>query len=100
VGRGEVVQRRSGEDLTWLRAPNSGPLFGGESPVSLVTSGTQDGILLVRRHLDSLCTGQAAKPLTDDEVEQTAITPKGGALLYAASQCRGITRARCGACRR
>lgn len=68
-----VIFPRTGEDLAWLRAPNSGPLFGGQSPLSLVISGSPDGILLVRRYLDAWCTGQAAGPLTGDEAERTPI---------------------------
>src|SRR5690606_29736530 len=40
------------EAVSWLRGPHTGPLFGGQPPMALITSGTQDGIMLVRRYLD------------------------------------------------
>ncbi len=64
---------REGDDLAWLRAPNTGPLFGGEPPLDLVTSGAQDGILLVRRYLDAWRGGQAAAPRTGDTTEAEPI---------------------------
>ena len=60
----------------WLASPNTGPLFGGQSPMALLTSGTQDGLLLVRRHLDAWrggafgapAPGEDEAPLTDDDL--------------------------------
>lgn len=69
-----------GSDLTarlWLRQANTGPLFGGQAPMDLLTSGTQDAIMLVRRHLDAWRGGafdapdsseREEAPLTDDEL--------------------------------
>lgn len=41
------------ERLAWLRGPHDAPLFGGQPPLQLVTGGTLDGILSVRRFLDA-----------------------------------------------
>ena len=69
----ELIFARPGEGLAWLRAGNDGALFGGAPPMSLVTSGTQDGILLVRRYLDAWRGGQAAAPLPGAGLEQTPL---------------------------
>lgn len=49
--------------LDWLRSPNDGPLFGGQPPLALAANGTQDGLLLLRRHLDAWRGGLFAAPL-------------------------------------
>jgi len=59
----QIIFARPGEDVAWLRSPNDAPTFGGQPPLALVTSGTQDGILLVRRYLDAWRGGQAAAPI-------------------------------------
>ena len=40
------------EGVAWLRRPHGATVFGGKPPMALVTSGTQDGLLTVRRFLD------------------------------------------------
>ena len=37
----------------WVRMPNSNPMFGGRPPLTLMTDGGIDGLLKVRRLLDS-----------------------------------------------
>jgi uncharacterized protein (DUF2384 family) len=51
----------------WLLAANRGPSFGGQRPIDLITSGTQDGLLTVRRHLDAWRGGPFAAPNRADE---------------------------------
>lgn len=46
----------------WLHAPNEAPIFGGQRPVDVVTSGTLDGMMLVRRYLDAWRGGIFAAP--------------------------------------
>lgn len=48
--------------LSWLRGPHDAPLFGGQAPMALVTSGTQDGLLAVRRFLDAARGGLYMSP--------------------------------------
>jgi hypothetical protein len=50
------------EGLAWLRTSNGGPVFGGQRPLDLVTAGTQDGLLTVRRYLDAWRGGVFAAP--------------------------------------
>lgn len=48
--------------LGWLRGPHDAPLFGGQAPMALVTSGTQDGLMAVRRFLDAARGGLYMAP--------------------------------------
>lgn len=56
--------------VLWLRGAHQGIPFSGQAPIDLITSGTQDGLLTVRRYLDAWRGGSAAAPSTDQ-----AITP-------------------------
>jgi Protein of unknown function (DUF2384) len=57
--------------VQWLRTPHSAVVFGGRPPLDLVTSGSQDGLLSVRRFLDGARGGLYMQPNTIDE----AFTP-------------------------
>jgi hypothetical protein len=59
----DVVFPQEGDALRWLRAPNTGASFGGQAPLTLVTSGTQDGLMTVRRHLDAWRGGIGSAPI-------------------------------------
>lgn len=59
---------REREALAWLKGPHAGPLFGGQSPMALMLSGTQDGILQVRRYLDAWRGGLRGAPAPDSGV--------------------------------
>jgi hypothetical protein len=50
------------EQLGWLKGPHDAPLFGGQRPLSLITSGSLDGIVLVRRFLDAARGGVYMAP--------------------------------------
>ncbi|MBB6255282.1 MbcA/ParS/Xre antitoxin family protein [Nitrospirillum iridis] len=73
-----ILFPRAGDGVAWLRTPNRGLLFGGQAPLDLLLSGTQDGLLAVRRHLDAWRGGtftapipgydDALPPLTDDDI--------------------------------
>lgn len=41
------------EALAWLKGPHQAPVFGGQAPLALVTNGSLDGLMLVRRFLDA-----------------------------------------------
>ncbi len=58
------------EGVEWLQSPNSAPSFGGQRPIDVVTSGTQDGLLQVRRYLDAQRGGVFAAPTTAQFEEQ------------------------------
>jgi hypothetical protein len=64
-----IVFPRDDDASRWLRSPNSGPIFGGQMPLALVASGTQDGLMLLRRYLDAWRGGNFAAPVPGfDEV--------------------------------
>jgi hypothetical protein len=52
--------------IEWLRGPHEAVAFGGKPPLTLVTSGTQDGLFTVRRFLDAARGGLYMAPNTID----------------------------------
>ncbi|MGE4323525.1 MAG: antitoxin Xre/MbcA/ParS toxin-binding domain-containing protein [Sphingobium sp.] len=54
------------EGVDWLRHPHGAPLFGGRPPLDLVTSGMQDGLMMVRRFLDAARGGAYMPPNAAD----------------------------------
>jgi hypothetical protein len=48
--------------IEWLRTPHNALPFGGQPPLALVTSGSQDGLLTVRRFLDGARGGLYMQP--------------------------------------
>ncbi len=72
-----VLMADDAAGVGWLRTPHGAPLFGGQPPLLLVTSGAQDGLLAVRRFLDAARGGlymtpnavdAAFTPYTDSEI--------------------------------
>ena len=61
------------ERVTWLTGPHRAQLFGGQSPLALMTSGTQDGLLLVRRYLDGWRGGLHGGPSQDGGVKSVSL---------------------------
>jgi Protein of unknown function (DUF2384) len=57
--------------IDWLRTPHGAIVFGGRPPLDLMTSGSQDGLLSVRRFLDGARGGLYMQPNAIDE----AFTP-------------------------
>src|SRR5262249_41612523 len=53
-------QERLGVD--WLRSPHNALVFGGHPPLDLITSGSQDGLLIARRFLDGARGGLYMQP--------------------------------------
>ncbi len=52
--------------VEWLRRPHKARVFGGASPIELITSGTQDALLTVRRFLDAACGGLYMAPSSEE----------------------------------
>lgn len=48
--------------IDWLRLPHNALVFGGQPPLTLATSGSQDGLLTVRRFLDAARGGLYMEP--------------------------------------
>src|ERR1700731_1004822 len=53
--------------VEWLRTAHNAVVFGGRPPLDLVTSGSQDGLLSVRRFLDGARGGLYMQPNTINE---------------------------------
>ncbi len=58
-----ILFPREDEAMTWLSGPHRGVLFGNQSPLDVMLSGTQDGILTVRRYLDGWRGGLHGGPV-------------------------------------
>ncbi|MGO7181055.1 MbcA/ParS/Xre antitoxin family protein [Rhizobium brockwellii] len=57
--------------VAWLRTPHQAPVFGGHPPLDIVTNGTQDGLMTVRRFLDGARGGLYMQPNVLDEAFTT-----------------------------
>ncbi|MBY5893541.1 DUF2384 domain-containing protein [Rhizobium leguminosarum] len=57
--------------VAWLRTPHQARVFSGHPPLDIVTNGTQDGLMTVRRFLDGARGGLYMQPNALDE----AFTP-------------------------
>lgn len=62
-----ILFGRPEEQGAWLNNPHDAPVFGGQPPLALVTNGTQDGLMLVRRYLDAWRGGLFAAPNSVDK---------------------------------
>jgi hypothetical protein len=61
-----ILFARPEDEDAWLKKANDAAVFGGQPPLTLVTSGTQDGLMLVRRYLDAWRGGIFAAPNAAD----------------------------------
>lgn len=57
-----VLHTQEHDGVAWLRGPHDGIVFAGLPPLALITSGSQDGLLTVRRFLDAARGGQYMEP--------------------------------------
>ncbi len=72
---------RDRDGLAWLRAPNRALPFAGQSPMDLITAGSQDGILQVRRYLDAWRGGAAAPATADLALDPTPLSDEEVVIL-------------------
>ena len=49
--------------IAWLKTPHHATIFGGRPPLDLLASGTQDGLMAVRRFLDAARGGLYMHPV-------------------------------------
>ena len=54
------------EGVAWLRQPHDARAFGGAAPIDLITSGTQETLMTVRRFVDSARGGLYIPPTPDE----------------------------------
>ena len=52
--------------VEWLKGPHQAQIFGGQLPLALLASGSQDALLVVRRFLDGARGGQYMQPNSID----------------------------------
>lgn len=52
--------------IAWLRGPHRGLVFGGQAPLDLMASGTQDALLATRRFLDAARGGLYMPPVAGE----------------------------------
>ncbi|QYU69320.1 MbcA/ParS/Xre antitoxin family protein [Leptolyngbya sp. 15MV] len=57
-----VLFTTDAEGAAWLRRPNAALPFNGHAPLALITDGTPDGVLRVRRFLDAAQGGLHMAP--------------------------------------
>ena len=72
----KIIFERDDDGCVWLRAPNNGTLYGEQAPINLMTSGAQDGLMQVRRHLDAWRGGTFSAPLTNEDAEIVPLGPE------------------------
>jgi len=65
--------------VQWLRAPHDAVVFGGRPPLDLVTSGSQDGLLTVRRFLDGARGGVYMQP---NEIDRAFVPYRDSELVF------------------
>lgn len=58
----KILHASEREGRAWLHGPHNGLLFGGQKPIDLITSGSIEALLLVRRFLDAACGGLYMAP--------------------------------------
>ena len=58
-----VLHGSEREAVAWLRSPHVVTIFGGRAPLDLLTTGTQDGLMTVRRFLDAARGGLYMEPV-------------------------------------
>lgn len=54
------------DGVAWLRQPHAASVFGGQPPIDLVTAGSQDALMTVRRFLDGARGGLYMPPTLDE----------------------------------
>ena len=57
-----ILFAEQADALCWLHGPHYAPMFGGRAPLELVTSGSLEDLLAVRRFLDAATTGTYMPP--------------------------------------
>ncbi len=62
-----VLHTSEPDGIAWLRGPHEATVFGGSPPLALMTCGTMDALLTVRRFLDAARGGQYMPPNLIDQ---------------------------------
>jgi hypothetical protein len=62
-----VLHDAERDGVAWLRRPHAATVFGGRPPLELLTGGTQDALLTLRRYLDAARGGLSLAPNAADD---------------------------------
>jgi hypothetical protein len=57
-----ILFKHEQDGIAWLRNPHIGTVFAGSPPIKWITSGSQDGLMAVRRFLDGARGGVYMQP--------------------------------------
>jgi hypothetical protein len=58
----QVLYTSEADGVAWLRGAHNAVIFGGKPPLEMLTGGSQDGLLTVRRFLDAARGGLSMQP--------------------------------------
>jgi Protein of unknown function (DUF2384) len=58
----QILNTNEPDGIAWLRRPHRALVFGGRPPLELITSGSQDALITVRRFLDAARGGLYMEP--------------------------------------
>jgi hypothetical protein len=58
----QILNSVEADGIAWLRRPHRSVVFGGRPPLELITSGSQDALMTVRRFLDAARGGLYMEP--------------------------------------
>ncbi len=75
-----VLNTNEADATAWLRRPHTAPVFGGQPPLALIVSGTQDGLMQVRRFLNSARGGLYMPP---NEVDRGFVPYNDAEILFS-----------------
>ena len=63
----QILQGNDREGVAWLRRPHGSTVFAGRKPLDFLVDGTLEGLMTVRRFLDTMLQGQAVEPNAVDQ---------------------------------
>jgi hypothetical protein len=75
-----ILHANEREGVNWLRRPHAAIVFGGNPPMMLVASGTQDGLMTVRRFLDAARGGLYMPP---NEVDRNFVPYEDADIVFS-----------------
>ena len=75
-----VLNADEDDSVAWLRRPHAASVFGGQPPLALIASGTQDGLMQVRRFLDAARGGLYMPP---NEVDRGFVPYDDSEILFS-----------------
>jgi hypothetical protein len=75
-----ILHETERDGVAWLRRPHGATIFGGNPPMALVTAGTQDALLTVRRFLDGARGGLYMPP---NEIDRNFVPYEDSDIVFS-----------------